>query len=223
LASAVQAKIKEKNRQNFMVQTIQARDVTLADLEENFGLQQNIDKSFFPEWLTDLPSLTEAEKFSLKRVQRNYQNLTQRRQMSEESVKMVILSPLLDLAGFFDSPFEIETEKSTEISAEDENLMVKGSIDVLVIQRRLWVLVIESKATKFDVLVALPQAISYMLAVKQPTFGLLVNGREFVFVKLVQEENPKFARSYPLSIERDADFEQVLSILKNFSALLSRD
>jgi predicted type IV restriction endonuclease len=204
-----------------MVQTIQARDITLGELEENFGLQLAMDKGFFPEWQTDLPSLSDAEKISLRRVQQNYLNLTQRRQMSEEAVKMVILSPLLDLAGFFQSPFEIETEKSTEIAAEDENLMIKGSIDVLVIQKRLWVLVIESKATKFDVLVALPQAISYMLAVKQPTFGLLVNGREFVFVKLVQEENPKFARSYPLSIERDADFEQVLSILKNFSVVLA--
>ncbi|MFN6461694.1 MAG: hypothetical protein RMZ41_007570 [Nostoc sp. DedVER02] len=53
--------------------------------------------------------------------------------MSEEAVKMVVLSPLLDLVGFYQPPFEIETEKSTDISAVDESIIVKGNIDVLVI------------------------------------------------------------------------------------------
>jgi hypothetical protein len=145
-----------------MVQIIQARDITLPELEESFGLQLATDTGFFTEWLNNLPTLNDADKISLKRVQTNYFNLTQRRQMSEEAVKMVILSPLLDLAGFFQAPFEIETEKSTEISAEDESVIVKGNIDVLVIQKKLWVLVVESKSTKFDVLVALPQALAYM-------------------------------------------------------------
>jgi predicted type IV restriction endonuclease len=206
-----------------MVQIIQARDIELADLEETFGLQLAKDAGFFPEWTDGLPTLNNAENLSLKRVQTNYFNLTQRRKISEEAVKMVILSPLLDLAGFFQAPFEIETEKSIEISAEDESVIVKGNIDVLVIQKKLLVLVVESKNTKFDVLVALPQALAYMLATpnKQPTFALLVNGAEFVFVKLVQEENPKYARSYRLSVERDTDFQQVLAVLKNLSASIN--
>lgn len=207
-----------------MVQTVQARDITLGDLEGNFGLQLVTNTGFFPEWTTGLPSLTDAEKTSLERVKSNYFNLTQRRQISEEAVKMVVLSPLLDLAGFYQSPFEIETEKTIEISAEDENVIVKGNIDVLVIQKQLWVLVVESKSTRFDVLAALPQALAYMLASpnKQPTYGLLVNGREFVFVKLVQEEIPKYARSYALSIERDGDFYQVLSIFKNIASIMTQ-
>ncbi|MFN6461695.1 MAG: hypothetical protein RMZ41_007575 [Nostoc sp. DedVER02] len=51
-------------------------------------------------------------------------------------------------------------------------------------------------------------------------FGLLVNGREFVFVKLVKQEKPKYARSYALSIERDAEFQQVLGVLKRISQLI---
>ncbi len=143
--------------------------------------------------------------------------------MSEEAVKMIVLSPLLDLAGFYQPPFEIETETSTEISAVDEGVLVKGNIDVLVLNKRLWILVIESKSTKFDVITALPQALAYMLDtpnIEQPTFGLLVNGREFVFVKLVQQEKPKYARSYALSIERDAEFQQVLSVLKKIGQLI---
>ncbi|MBO3459598.1 type I restriction endonuclease subunit R [Aetokthonos hydrillicola Thurmond2011] len=206
-----------------MVQTIQARDISLYELEEKFGLQLVTNADFFTEWTNDLPSLNDAENLSLLRVKSNYLNLTQRRPMSEEAVKMVVLSPLLDLAGFYQKPFEIETEKSTEICAVDESIIVKGNIDVLVIQKRFWVLVIESKSIKFDVLTALPQALAYMLDtpnIERPTFGLLVNGREFVFVKLVQQEKPKYGRSYALSIERNTEFQQVLSVLKRISQLI---
>ncbi|ARV60479.1 type I restriction endonuclease subunit R [Nostocales cyanobacterium HT-58-2] len=206
-----------------MVKTIQSRDISLYELEEKFGLQLVTNPNCFTEWTEDLPLLTDVEKLSLERVRSNYLNLTKRRPMSEEAVKMVVLSPLLDLAGFYQPPFEIETETSTEISAEDEGVVVQGNIDVLVLNKRLWILVIESKSTKFDVLTALPQALAYMLDtpnIEQPTFGLLVNGREFVFVKLVQQEKPKYARSYALSIERDAEFQQVLNVLKRIGQLI---
>jgi hypothetical protein len=39
-----------------------------------------------------------------------------------------VLSPLLDLAGFYQLPFEIETETSVEISAEDENFIVNRGL-----------------------------------------------------------------------------------------------
>jgi predicted type IV restriction endonuclease len=206
-----------------MVQTIQARDISLYELEEKFGLQLVTNADFFPEWTNDFPSPTDAENLSLERIKSNYLNLTKRRPMSEEAVKMVVLSPLLDLVGFYQPPFEIETEKSTDISAEDESVIVKGNIDVLIIQKRLWVLVIESKSTKFDVITALPQALAYMLDtpnIEKPTFGLLVNGREFVFIKLVQQEKPEYARSYALSIERDTELQQVLNVLKCIGQLI---
>ena len=206
-----------------MVQIIQARDISLYDLEDKFGLQLTVNTHFFQEWSQNLLPLTDAEKQSLKRVTSNYFNLTKRRTMSEEAVKMVVLSPLLDLAGFYQPPFEIETETSIEIAAEDEGAIVKGSIDVLVIQKRFWVLVIEAKSTKFDVLMALPQALAYMLAdhnSNQPNFGLLVNGREFVFIKLIQQNQPQYARSYALSIEREDELYQVLSVLKRLGQLV---
>ncbi len=207
-----------------MVQIIQARDISLYELEEKFGLQLSTDKDFFTEWTDNLPSLTEIEKQSLKRVQSNYFNLTRRRLISEEAVKMVVLSPLLDLAGFYQPPFEIETETSVEIVAEEEGVKLKGNIDVLVVQKNFWILVIESKSTKFDVMVALPQALACMLNSpnrEKHSFCLLVNGREFVFVKLMQEEQNKYARSYALLIEKDDEFQQVLSVLKRVSGLVA--
>ncbi|MBD6615790.1 type I restriction endonuclease subunit R [Komarekiella sp. 'clone 1'] len=206
-----------------MVQIIPARDISLYELEEKFGLQLTTDTNFFPEWTENLPILTDGEKQALDRVKSNYLNLNKRRLMSEETVKMVVLSPLLDLAGFYQPPFEIETETSIEISAKDEGFIVKGNINVLVIQKRCWILVIESKSSKFDVMVALPQALAYMLDnpnPAQPTFGLLINGREFVFIKLIQQGQPRYAQSYALSIERDSELHQVISVLKRLGELI---
>lgn len=194
----------------------QAKDISLDELHSEFNLQPVPSQGFFDEWRQDLPVLSEFERSQLARLQQNYANLSGRN-FSEEAVKMVVLSPLLDLAELYRAPFRLYTEESVEITSEDEGRILKGKIDVLVIRQQLWVLTIESKSTRFDVLTALPQALTYMLSAPdrdKPAYGLLVNGREFVFVKLVHEPTPTYARSFALSIERDNDLEQVLSILK---------
>lgn len=88
-------------------------------------------------------------------------------------------------------------------------------------------LVIEAKSTRLDVLEALPQALTHMLGTPQqePAYGLWVNGREFVFVKLVHQptsKSPVYGHSYALSLEREGDLTQVLAGLKSVGdALLS--
>ena len=206
-----------------MIQTLQAKDLSLAEIQTYFGLEQTSERNFFPEWQENLPKITEAEKQILNRVQRNYFNLVNSGSGSEEVVKMVVLSFLLDLAEFYQAPFSIKTETSIEIQAEDEGVIVRGKIDVLVIKQQFWVLVIECKSTKIDVMEALPQALVYMLNspnTEKPIFGFLVNGREFVFVKVIQGKIPQYSRSYALSIERENELEQVLSVLKNIGQIM---
>ena len=200
-----------------MAQTAQARDISLEDLKSQFGLQPAAQADFFSEWQGELLALSEVEQRQLGRVQQNYLNLAGRRNFSEEAVKMVVLSPLLDLAAFYQSPFGLQTEESVELISEDEGFTVRGKIDVLVFLQQLWVLVIEAKSTQFDVLSALPQALTYLLNApnrEKPAYGLLVNGREFVFVKLMHQPTPTYARSFALSVERSSELAQVLSILK---------
>ena len=200
-----------------MTSTTQARDISIEDLEDQFDVQVDEHSNFFYEWKKDFAEPTEFEKQRLERLQQNYQNLARRKNFSEESVKMVVLSPLLDLAGFYQAPFGLVTEEPVEIISEDEDNIVKGKIDVLVVRKKFWVLVIESKQTRFDVVSALPQAIAYMLDTPDklnPVYGLLVNGREFVFLKLSHQPKPIYARSFALSIERDEELAQVLSTLK---------
>ena len=116
-------------------------------------------------------------------------------------------------------------EESIEISAEDEGEIIRGRIDVLVIQEQFWLLVIESKRSSFSLLEAIPQALVYMLAnpnQDKPTFGLVTNGSDFIFLKLTKENQPRYATSDQFTLlKRKSELYQVLSVLKNLSQSLS--
>jgi hypothetical protein len=115
-----------------MAPAIAARNIKLHDLKVKFGLQQLEDEQFFSEWLHDLPELTLLEQQALDRVKRNYCYLLDYPVM-ESIVKMVVLSPLLDLAGFYEPPFRVDGEVNIRVTAEDEGEVIQGNIDVLVI------------------------------------------------------------------------------------------
>jgi predicted type IV restriction endonuclease len=206
-----------------MVQTISATSITLYDLESKFDLQLLDDESFFREWRDNLPEITDLEKQQLDRVKASYLNLV-KYSMLEEVVKMVVVSPLLNLAGYYLSPFHIATEETVEISDEDEGVVIKGKIDVLVVKNQLWVLVIESKRASYSLEVAIPQILTYMMSspnVDSPMFGMITTGREFQFIKLVKEGTPKYALSNSYDIrDHGNELYGVLSVLKQFAQMM---
>jgi predicted type IV restriction endonuclease len=201
-----------------MVQSIAAKEVTLAQLRETFGLQVVRDSNFFTEWMQPSVALTPEEQQMLDRVKQNFESLMEDPPMLENTVKMVVLSPLLDLAGFYRSPYSIETEPSIELTATDGDTIVRGRIDVLVLQQRLWLLVIESKRSDFSVTRGLPQALSYMLAnptKESPSFGLIMNGNEFLFVKAIAHPTSQYATSRLFSlINPGNELYDILKIVK---------
>lgn len=89
-----------------MVQTIQASDLSLYEVETSLKLQENTDLNFFREWWHDRPELTEAEKQSLDQLKADFHYLS-KYAMSEEAVKLVMVSPLLAMAGFYRAPFRL--------------------------------------------------------------------------------------------------------------------
>ncbi|MEH2180438.1 type I restriction endonuclease [Nostoc sp.] len=208
-----------------MVKFIQAQNVGLAYLEEKFSLQLAEDKAFFTEWFENLPKITDLEKQDLDKVKLHFLRLVKHPPLSEETVKLVVLSPLLGLAGFYDEPFYIRSEQSIEISAEDQGEIIRGRIDILVIQEQLWLLVIESKKSSFSLLEAVPQALVYMLSnpsQDKPAFGLVTNGSDFIFLKLTKINQPKYAISDQFTLlKRESELYQVLSVLKKLSQILS--
>lgn len=204
-----------------MVAIIPASEVSLSFLRTKFNLIPVTDKQFFSEWHADLPEISNSENQALERIKTNYLNLIEYPPMSEEAVKMVVLSPLLDLAGFYQYPFRITTEQSIEVELDDENTVIKGRIDVLVLKNELWILIIESKRAGISLEPGIPQALSYMLQSPQfPCFGFVVNGSNFIFIKLDKKKSPVYALSDELTLRRTGDLDKVLGTLKNLRSQL---
>ena len=98
---------------------------------------------------------------------------------------MLVASPLLELATFYDRPFRMKAEAVIEIAIDDGEETLRGRIDILILQNQLWVIVLESKKTRISMRSALPQALAYMMAnpdLDKPRFGMLTNGDDVLFV-----------------------------------------
>ncbi|MBD2496797.1 restriction endonuclease subunit R [Nostoc sp. FACHB-280] len=207
-----------------MVQVVQAQNIGLAYLEERFSLQISENEGFFTEWLENLPSVTNLDQQYLDRVKANFLSLVKRPPILENAVKMVVISPLLDLAGFYREPYAIATEESVEITVEDAEEIVRGRIDVLVIKEQFWLLVIESKRASLSLLEAIPQALVYMLGssnTDKPVFGLVTNGEDFQFIKLIKYDKPQYALSDKFTLSRrENELYKILQILKKLSQVL---
>ena len=203
-----------------MPQTLQAKNITLADLKENFGLVESSTGPLFAEGSVNLPSLSIMDLELLNKVKAEYKNLSVY-DVLEPIVKMVVLSPLLSVAGFFLPPFQITAEKKVELMTEDDGVLIRGLIDLLVFYHEIWIVTIEAKRADYSLKVAFPQVLTYMLSSPntQPIVsGLVTNGSEFRFIQLHKGEKlgekPSYVMSDLFSIDRGNDFYRVAQILK---------
>lgn len=204
-----------------MVETIQAQNITLYDLEAKFGLQRIDDEQFFREWQDNLAELTDSEKQALDEVIADYMHLS-KYPILEPVVKLVVLAPLLRLAGFYRAPFYLSAEKEVIIESEDEGTIVRGRLDLLVFTPDFWVLVIEAKKSQYSLEVGIPQALAYMLGnphPEKPALGFVTNGIDFIFLKVTNQGTPKYAESYSFTLRSENGLYTVLKVLKRFAQL----
>jgi hypothetical protein len=205
-----------------MTQTLQARNVTIRDLIDQFGLRWVRDRAFFSEWREDLPEITEQDQKVLDRVREGFFNLSQYPPLLEKTVQVSVLSPLLLLSDFFLQPFQIRAEQSTEIVSEDEGVVIRGQLDLIVLKDQFWALVIESKGFSYSFEPGWAQLLSYMLANPnrdKPCFGMITTGASFVFLKLVNTNPPEYGMSNEFSIINEGDIYRVLQIMKRLGQL----
>lgn len=180
----------------------------LADVEARFGLTRSLDPDFFPSslfpgWRKDLPTLSLIQHSALEVFWNRLNYHRGLGDLLEGAVTLLAASPLLEIAGFYDPPFQMKAEAAVELSVEDGEETLRGRIDVLVLQTSLWVLVLESKKTTISVRSALPQALAYLMgapAGKAPLFGMLTNGDDVVFVKVVRGAVRQYALSRVFSL-----------------------
>ncbi len=208
-----------------MPSTIAIGNLTLPDLIEQKQLQLEDTPEFFSEWRSPLPEISDADESFLAQVQQNYFDQAKRGTVSEGLVKLVVLSPLLHLAGFYRSPFEVGLEKSVQLEATEAGQIWQGRIDALVVQHQIWILVVESKSSAFGIDQAIPQALGYMFASPQPerpTYGLITNGSSYAFLKLEQQPTPRYSVSdVMLLLPGRRSLETILAILKQIGTRIT--
>jgi hypothetical protein len=206
-----------------MVQTVAITEAitTLAQVSEKLGLERSEDPRFFPEWQAALSSLGAVQQVELEQLRRRYLYHRSAGQLLEETVKLLMVGPLLAVAGFYDPPFRVRAEGSIQLTCSDGAETLKGRIDAIVVRDDLWVIVVESKKTMLSVWSALPQALAYLMAnpqSDQPTYGLITNGDEMVFVKLLPEPLPTYNLSRVFSpYVAASELEQVVGILQHLA------
>lgn len=170
---------------------------TLADAEQRFKLLRTEDDSFFPEWQTDLPSLSETDRDGLDALRQRYLYQRSEGQLLEGTVTLLMASPLLTIAGFYDPPFLVKAEASVRLNLDDGEEVLRSRLDV-VLKGGIWVIVVESKKTALSAWAALPQTLAYLTTnprLDWPSFGMVTNGDDIFFIKLVQQPE----RCYSLS------------------------
>ena len=209
-----------------MVQTnpISKTITTLADVEQRFNLSPTDNDIFFQEWQQGLPQLTAQERENLDQIQRRFLRHRKRSSLAEGVINQLLISPLLTLAGLYDEPFYVTTEASVELEVKEKDENLRGPIDTLVIAQQLWVLIVESKST-IAFSVALPQLMTYMMAnpyPERPVYGMIGNGDEFMFIKMLTEVNPQYDLSniFYLLLPRRNQLYDVLSILKQVAKVM---
>jgi len=209
-----------------MIQTypISKTITTLEALEQKFKLSPTDNELFFQEWQQDLPELTDQEKETLEQIKRRFLRHRKRVSLTEGVINQLLISPLLTLAGLYDEPFYVTTEASVELEIEEEEEILRGRIDTLIIAPQLWVLIIESKST-IAFPVALPQIMTYMMANPNPqipVYGLIGNGDEFMFIKMLTQGVPQydFSNIFSLLLPRRNQLEDILQILKHIAKIM---
>ncbi|MGB0562426.1 MAG: type I restriction endonuclease [Spirulinaceae cyanobacterium] len=189
---------------------------TLQNLHQRLGLVQTPSNDFFTEWTATLPELTAQELAKIDRLKQRYDYHRADGLLLEGTINLVVTVPLLELLGFVDPPFHIKSPYGVALELEDTAAIIRGCIDVLVLQERLWILTVESKRTSISVPAALPQLLAYMAANPNgqfPQYGMATNGDEFVFLKLGQNAEYDFSRSFSL-FPRRHELGKVAQILK---------
>lgn len=185
-----------------------------AQAEQRFGLSRTEDELFFLEWQTALPELQEVDRSELQIMRRRYLYHRTDDHLLEGAVTLLLASPLLTIAGFYDPPFRMKAETSVQLSLNDGEEILQGQLDVLVVQNQFWVLVVESKKTAISALSGLPQALGYLTASPNSlSFGMVTNGDEILLVKL-RSSQYALSRIFAPFISF-SELEQVTRILRS--------
>ncbi len=198
---------------------------SLSAVEAQFGLRRAEEEQFFNEWQQTLPDLNDPERAKLQVLRQRLLYHRAEGDLLEGSVMLLVASPLLELTGFYDPPFRMQAEAGVEVTVADGEEILRGRIDVLIMQQRFWTLVLESKKTIISTRSALPQALAYMMATpdsEKPRYGMLTNGDDVLFIKLALQPKKQYSLSRVFSLYTlTQEWQVTLQVLKKLAQLMA--
>lgn len=207
-----------------MTLTLDASNLSLADVHRLFKLTRQLNPSI--KSLLPLETLTGFEQQKLAEIRTNFDNYYSGGKISEGQIKFLFLSPLMWLAGFYNSNINITLEERiADIDIQDEDTIIKGRMDILAATQSqekltitgLWILLIESKNSSIDASEGLPQLLSYAytsLEYQESVWGLTTNGMDYQFVYLQQGNPPTYEIFPKLSLMYPEPSIQLLQVMK---------
>lgn len=203
---------------------LNAKNLTLRQVHQLLHLEQQFDGAFTP-WLS-LEPLTDIEQQELTQIQADFRAYLIDGKVLEGQIKLLVIAPLLRLAGFYRSPIKISLELDiAEIVVEDEDTKITGRFDILAVNKEqptirdiaFWLLVIEAKNSSINSLEGLPQLLTYAhtsLQHQQFVWGLTTNGMQYQFVLLRQGTPPTYQQMPLLNLMDTSSAVQLLQVLK---------
>jgi predicted type IV restriction endonuclease len=202
--------------------TVEPSSLSLNDVHRLLKLQEE-PIGLFTDFLT-LDPLTDFEQQDVLKIRNDFRRYLAAGKISEGLVKFLTLAPLMRTAGFYDAPIRLTMEDVIAIAIEDEETSIKGRMDILAVNNAqtttappFWILVIETKNSSVDVFEGLPQLLTYAFkSLEQQTsvWGLVTNGRNYLFVYLRRGNPPIYQLMPELSLIDIEDSVRLLQVMK---------
>jgi hypothetical protein len=198
-----------------------AKNLTLEEVHRLFGFQRQYCDNF--QSLLTLEPITEFEQQEILQTRSEFDNHLTTSDVSEGQVKLIAVSPLLRLAGFYRAPLQVSVEEGiARIEVVDEDTTITGRFDILAINKTrsahpFWVLVIESKGGAISPSSGLPQLLTYAyrgIQHQESVWGLATNGEFYRFIYVCPGEPPTYQLLPSLNLTDTQSSLLLLQVLK---------
>jgi hypothetical protein len=97
---------------------------SINEVEQKFNLTRSNEPNFFREWQTDLPELNEIEKQALNSLKKRYFYYAADNTITEGTLNIIIIAPLLEIVYLCDPPFKIKGERAVKIELTNQDIVL---------------------------------------------------------------------------------------------------
>ena len=111
-----------------MTLAVTDRIKSFKDLETSFKIEQSQDPEFFSELDENFQDLSLEEKTGIGKIKKRFDYHRRDGFLLEGTVNLLVVSPLLELAGFLDEPYQIRSPFGVAIEINDTVETPKGFI-----------------------------------------------------------------------------------------------